>query len=66
MKKFEGLRVWIGLAATVIGMTGLANYITPVQFQTLADLLLQVAGILVAVYGNIKAHQEINKLGGYR
>ena len=64
--KLKGYRVWIGIGAMIIGATGLANYITPDDFEKLVSLIFEIAGMLIAVYGNIKAHQKIKELGGYK
>ena len=66
MNKLQGYRVWIGIASTIIGVTGLAQFITPAQFTEVADLIFKLFGILMMVYGNIKSHQKIEELGGYK
>ena len=62
MEILQGYKTWIGLVITILGMTGVANLVTTDQMSQLADLILQIAGLVVAVYGNYKAHQKISDL----
>lgn len=66
MKKLESFKTWIGIGATIIGITGLAQFITPENFEKLVNAIFTIAGILVTVYGNYKSHQKIEELGGYK
>jgi len=53
----KGKKTFIGIAVTVIGMTGLAAYITPVEFELLINSVLEVVGVVLAVYGRIVANK---------
>lgn len=60
MQKFlDGKRTWIGLIVTVAGMTGMGKYIGGESLSQLLDLIFQVAGIVIATYGNFKAQNKI-------
>lgn len=58
----DGKRTWIGLAVTIIGVTGLSKYIAPDQATALLDALFQVVGIAIAIIGNAKAQGKITEL----
>ncbi len=62
MEILQGYKTWIGLVITILGMTGVAKLVTTDQMSQLADLIMQIAGLVIAVYGNYKAHQKIDKL----
>ena len=62
MNFLDGKRTWIGIAITIIGTTGLAKFITPEQFQALANGILDVIGIAISIYGNYLAHKKIQEL----
>jgi hypothetical protein len=62
MNFLDGKRTWIGIGVMIIGMTGLVKFITPEQFQALANGILDIIGIAIAIYGNYLAHQKIKEL----
>ena len=62
MNILEGYKTWIGIAVTIIGLTGLAKFITPEQFQTAVNEIADVVGIALTVYGNYQAHKKIKEL----
>lgn len=56
----NGYKTYIGIVVTVLGMVGAGYLITADQLGQLIDLVLKIAGIIIAVYGNYKAHKQIN------
>ena len=55
----DGKRTWIGLILTVAGIIGAGKYISNDNLSQLLDLIFQVVGLVVAVYGNWKAQKKI-------
>lgn len=62
----DGKRTWIGLIVTIFGMTGMSKFVAPEQLTTLLDLLFQVLGIAITIYGNAKAQNKIVELKDVR
>jgi len=62
----EGRKTWIGLVLIVLGFVGLPEITSEAQLNQLIELTSQLAGILIAIYGNYKSHKKIGELGGYR
>lgn len=62
----KGYRTLAGLILIIVGWLGLGEFVTEAQIGEFVDLAVQLVGILVAIYGNYKAHREIKALGGYR
>lgn len=60
----DGYKTWIGLTLTVAGMLGISYLFTGVQLADLIDGVIKVAGVLLAIYGNYKSHQQIKTLKG--
>jgi len=58
----NGYKTWVGLIITVLGMLGLGDLVNNEQLTTLINAILQIVGIVIAVYGNYKAHQKIAEL----
>lgn len=58
----EGYKTYIGIAITILGSVGLGYLVTPSQLGDLVDSILKIAGIVISVYGNYKAHQTITTL----
>lgn len=61
----QGYKTWIGIFITVLGALGYGDLITQTDANNLINLLTQVIGIVLTVYGNWKAHSQIKALGGY-
>ena len=51
----QGYKTWIGLALTLLGLTGVYKYVTQDQIAQLLDLASQIIGLAVAIYGNYDA-----------
>jgi len=60
----EGYRTWTGIVVMIIGWFGLGEYFDKTQVGQAIDVLTQFIGIVVAIYGNYKAHQKIKELKG--
>jgi len=59
---FTGYKTYIGLVISILGLFGLGDLITADQLGQVIDLVLQLVGTLIAIYGNFKAHKKIDKL----
>jgi len=57
-KVLAGRKTFIGIAITVIGMTGLAAFITPVEFEVLVNSIIEIVGVVIAVYGRVVARPQ--------
>jgi hypothetical protein len=55
MKILEGKKTFIGLGVLLIGALGLANIISPEEWEKGVNLILELVGLVIAVYGRIKA-----------
>jgi len=54
-KFLEGKKTYIGALVAVVGMTGLAAYITPGETEALTNHLLEAIGIVLVVAGRYAA-----------
>jgi len=61
----QGYKTWLGILITILGALGYGDLITQTDANNLINLLTQVIGIVLTVYGNWKAHSQIKALGGY-
>lgn len=61
----NGYKTYIGLIITILGWCGFGEVVSKDQLGVFIDLIVQAVGIIVAVYGNYKAHKKIDELGGY-
>ena len=59
----QGYRTWIGLGITFIGALGLLDKIgmTDAEAGQLADVAMQLVGLLLAAYGNYQAHKRLEE-----
>lgn len=62
----QGYKTWAGILLTALGALGWGDLISSTQVADLTNLVTEVLGILLSIYGNYKAHREIKALGGYR
>ncbi len=62
----QGYRTITGLVVIILGFLGLGEFISETQVGTFIDLLFQMIGIILAIYGNHKVHRELKVRGGYR
>lgn len=62
----QGYKTYAGLVIVFLGWLGLGDIVSSEQVGDIINLVTQLIGIVVAVYGNYKAHREITALGGYR
>lgn len=54
MKNFlQGKKTYISLAVALIGVFGLASYVTPTEATELINSIITVIGIVGAVYGRV-------------
>ena len=61
----QGKKTYLGLVVIFLGWLGIGDWISEEQVGEAINLIVQLVGIVVAVYGNHKAHKQIAKLGGY-
>ena len=61
----QGYKTWIGIIITIMGVFGLGYLVTGDQLAQVVDSALKIFGILMTIYGNYKAHQEIKELKSY-
>lgn len=54
-KIMEGKKTYFGLLLTVLGIAGLGSLISGQELNVLADSVMKIAGIAIAVYGRINA-----------
>lgn len=47
----EGKKTYIGIVVTIVGMTGLARFISDGEVTTVLNSIFEVVGVVVAVYG---------------
>lgn len=59
MLMLEGKRTYIGIVTTVLGAVGLGYLIDPTELGKFVDALVTVVGVIISLYGNYKAHKEI-------
>jgi len=55
MSLLEGKKTFVGLAIILCGVLGFAKYITNVEIENSANLIVELIGIAIAVYGRIVA-----------
>lgn len=55
MFKLKGKKTYIGIAVMVVGFTGLAQFITPDEIETVTNAVIAIAGVVTAVYGRYDA-----------
>lgn len=60
----QGYKTWIGLVLTILGAVGIFGKIgiTQEEVSQIIDVAMQLAGLVLASYGNFKAHQKIKEL----
>lgn len=60
MKKYlEGKKTFLGLAIALMGVFGLARFVSPEETTTIVNNLFEVVGIALAIYGRIKARPKV-------
>lgn len=64
-KYMQGYKTSAGLIIIALGWLGLGDIISQDKVAEFINLGVQLVGILLATYGNYKAHKQIDKLGGY-
>ena len=56
MQKFlEGKKTYIGLVVALVGVFGLASYVSPAEATELINNLFSIVGICFAIYGRVVA-----------
>jgi len=58
----EGYKTWTGLAITLLGIIGVGNVIGNDTLASIVNTIGTLAGLLIAAYGNYKAHKKIAEL----
>ena len=61
----QGYKTYSGLVVVFLGWLGVGDFVSEEKVGEIINLTVQLVGLIVAVYGNIKAHRQIAKLGGY-
>ena len=64
-KFMQGYKTWSGLLIIFLGWFGLGDLISEDKASEIINAILELGGLLVAIWGNYKAHKQIEKLGGY-
>lgn len=60
----EGYRTYAGIIITILGTIGIAEKFGGTeQLTNFVDAVFQLAGIVLSIYGNYKAHKKIEVLG---
>ena len=62
----QGYKTYVGLIIIFLGWLGIGDIVSEEQVSEFLNLAVQLVGIVLAVYGNYKAHREIKAVGGYR
>lgn len=60
----DGYKTWLGIGLTVLGFFHLGYLVNADQLGNLINAVLQIVGLITAIYGNYKAHQKIATLSG--
>ena len=55
MQLLEGKKTYIGLAIIVLGWLGISHLVTETELAMVADSVIQLVGIGIAIYGRYKA-----------
>ena len=58
-KFLDGKKTYVGLAITLLGVLGLGNLISEGEANQAVDLVIQLVGLVVAVYGRVKAKPQV-------
>lgn len=58
----QGYKTWTGLIITVLGALGIGNLFGSENVAAIVDTVAQLVGLILAAYGNYKAHQKIKEL----
>ena len=58
----EGYKTYAGIVITVLGFLGLGDVVSNGQVAQIIDLVVQLVGIVITIYGNYKAHKKIEQL----
>lgn len=61
----QGYKTWTGLIITVLGSLGIGNLFGSENVAAIVDTTAQLVGLLIAAYGNYKAHKKIKELKPY-
>lgn len=62
LTKLSGYKTYIGIAVTIIGMSGVSKYITPDQVSVILNGLFDIIGILITIIGAIHKDIKIENL----
>jgi hypothetical protein len=57
----QGYKTWIGIVLTLLGFTGVYEYVTQDQVAQLLDLASQIIGLGLFIYGNYDAHKRLKE-----
>lgn len=59
MKKLEGRKTYIAIAVLVLGMFGIGDIITETDMSVLIDSVMQIIGVIGAIYGRYDATRRM-------
>ena len=62
----QGYKTYVGLIMIILGWFGVGDWITESQVGEITNVVVQLVGMVIALYGNYRSHHEIKALGGYR
>ena len=54
-KLLEGRKTFIGIAITLLGVLGAGNLISEGEANQVVNLVIELVGLVLAIYGRIKA-----------
>ena len=58
-KLLEGKKTYIGLAIALLGVFGFGSIISESEANQAVNLVVELVGIIVAIYGRIKAKPKV-------
>lgn len=54
----DGKKTYVGLLVTLFGVLGISRYISPEELEKTINLLIELVGIGIAVYGRSVAKSQ--------
>jgi len=62
----QGYKTYTGLVIVFLGWLGIGDLVSEQQAGEVIDLVTQLVGLGIAIYGNYGVHRELKAKGGYR
>lgn len=57
----EGKKTFIGIIVIVLGMIGVGDMVTDQEIGVVIDVVAQIVGVIMAIYGRVKAKKIYTK-----